>query len=87
MAVAAGHSRDEIAQPLETLSAQLGANGFARIASWSLAHRRQLLAELESLRRLAFLMSELDDYLSRVPGPKSAPPPLAVLREAQTPAN
>lgn len=87
MAVAAGHSRDEIAQPLETLSAQLGANGFARIASWRLAHRRQLLAELESLRRLAFLMSELDDYLSRVPGPKSAPSPLAVLREAQTPAH
>ena len=67
-ALATRHSRTEISQPLEVFSAQLGADGFARIASWNLAQRRQILAELESLRRLEFLMFELNDYLSRVPG-------------------
>ncbi|MGA2409954.1 MAG: FUSC family protein, partial [Candidatus Binataceae bacterium] len=87
MAEAARHLRAEIAQPLEQLGNQLGAGGFARIASWTLAQRRQLLAELESLRRLEFLMSELDDYLARVPGPKSAPVPSIVLHQAPQPGN
>jgi uncharacterized membrane protein YccC len=67
-AVAAGHSATEIAQPREAFSAELEAGGFARISSWSLDQRRQILAELQSLQRLEFLMSELDDYLARVPG-------------------
>lgn len=72
-ALATMHSRTEISQPLEAFGAQLGADGFARIASWNLAQRRQILAELESLRRLEFLMFELNGYLSRVPGSKPAP--------------
>jgi len=87
MAVGARHSRAAIAQPLERFSAQLGADGFARVASWTLAQRRQLLAELESLRRLEFLMFELDGYLSRVPGIKSAPSPGMVLHESQAPGH
>jgi hypothetical protein len=82
IAFAARHSRSEISQPLEAFTAQLGADGFARISSWSLAQRRRILAELESLRRLEFLMFELSDYLSRVPGSKSAPSPALLLRES-----
>jgi hypothetical protein len=66
--VMARHSAAEIAEPRKVFSSELEADGFARISSWSLQQRRQLLAELQSLRRLEFLMSELDDYLSRVPG-------------------
>ena len=87
LAVAAIHSRGDISRQLEEFSAQLGANGFARISAWSIDERRQMLAELESLRRLEFLMSELDDYLARVPGTDSAPSRSPVLHEAQNPAN
>jgi hypothetical protein len=87
MAMAARHSRADISRPLEQFSAQLEAGGFAQLASWSLEQRRQILAELESLRRIEFLMSELDDYLSRVPGVKSAPSPALILQEAQNQGN
>lgn len=73
LALAARHSHADISQPLEQFSSQLEANGFARLASWTLDQRRRILAELESLRRLEFLMSELDDYLSRVPIAEPAP--------------
>jgi hypothetical protein len=86
-AIAAEHLRADISAPLENFSAQLGAGGFARLASWSLEQRRQILAELESLRRLEFLMSELDEYLSRVPGAKAANSPSLVLQEPQNQSN
>jgi hypothetical protein len=82
MAVEAGHTRGEIAQMVESLSGRIGANGFAMIASWSLEQRRQILAELESLRRLAFLMRELDEFLARVPGSRPEAAAALVLREA-----
>jgi hypothetical protein len=72
-ALGAQHSRADITQPLEALSAQLEADGFARIGGWSLEQRRQILAELQSLRRLEFLMFELDGHLSQVPGGDPAP--------------
>jgi len=83
LAMAARHSRVDISQPLEQFSAELEADGFTRLASWSLEQRRQMLTELESLRRLEFLMSELDDYLSRVPVAELAPSPSPILQEAQ----
>lgn len=85
MAVAARHTRAEIAGPLEELSERIGANGFAEITSWSLEQRLQILAELESLRRLEFLMWELDEFLARVPGSSPEAVPALVLREAQNP--
>lgn len=72
-ALAAAHSRDEIAQPLELLSRRLEADGFALIANWTLEQRRQMLAELQSLRRLEFLIFELDRYIARVPGAAPSP--------------
>jgi hypothetical protein len=68
MAVAAKHSRSDISQPLEEYSARIEAQGFAQISPWTLEQRRRILAELESVRRLEFLMFKLDGYLSRVPG-------------------
>jgi uncharacterized membrane protein YccC len=71
-ALAAAHSRDEIAAPLHEYSTRLEAGGFAIISNWELEQRRQILAELQTLRRLEFLMFELDLYLARVPGAASA---------------
>ena len=77
--LAASHSREAIARPLEDYSARLEAGGFARIESWTLEARRVLLAELQSLRRLDFLMSELDRQLAQIPGAAS-PPPTSMIR-------
>jgi hypothetical protein len=78
----ASHSPEEITRPLEDYSARLNAGGFAQIESWSLEQRRAILAELQSLRRLDFLMSELDRYLSQIPGTASQPP-ISVARAAR----
>ena len=66
--LSASHSRDEIARPLEEFSMRLQANGYAEIAGWRTDQRRQILARLQSLRRVEFLISELEDYISHVPG-------------------
>jgi uncharacterized membrane protein YccC len=73
LAHAAGHSRDQVARPLELFGSCLEADGFVRLAGWTLAQRRQLLAELQSLRRLEFLMVELDRYIAQVPGAAPSP--------------
>jgi uncharacterized membrane protein YccC len=66
----AGAARSEIMPPLEEFSRRLEAQGFARISTWTLAQRRAILAELQSMRRLEFLISELDRYLFSVAQPK-----------------
>jgi len=60
------NSRREIASSLSKFSSQLEAQGFARITSWTVQQRGTILSELQSLRRLEFLMAELDRYLSAV---------------------
>jgi len=68
-AVAEKHSADELVGPLNEFSSQLEAGGFAQLASWPLEPRRTMLAELESMRQLEFLLSELNRYLADVPAP------------------
>ncbi|MGH7932546.1 MAG: FUSC family protein [Candidatus Binataceae bacterium] len=80
LALAAEHSRAEITRPLEDFSARLAAGGFAQINLWTLEQRRQMLAELQSLRRLEVLAFELDNYLARVPGAAPAPAVARALR-------
>jgi hypothetical protein len=63
------HSADELAQPLNEFSSRLEEGGFARLASWPLEPRRTMLAELQLMRRLDVLLSELNRYLADVPGP------------------
>jgi uncharacterized membrane protein YccC len=68
--VAQKHSSDQLTEPLSEFSSLLQENGFARLASWPLEPRRTMLAESESMRRLEFLFSELNQYLSDVPSPR-----------------
>ena len=64
------HSADELAEPLKEFSSYLEEGGFARLASWPLEPRRTMLAELQLMRRLEFLFSELNRYLADIPGPQ-----------------
>lgn len=68
-AIAQKHSADELAKPLDEFSSQLEEGEFARLASWPLEPRRTMLAELQSMRRLVFLFSDLNRYLSDVATP------------------
>jgi uncharacterized membrane protein YccC len=63
------HPADELAEPLNEFSSYLEEGGFARLASWPLEPRRTMIAELQSMRRLELLFSELHRYLANVPGP------------------
>jgi hypothetical protein len=71
--VAITNSPEEILQPLELFGSRLEEREFARIASWTLEQRREMLAELHSMRRIEFLLSELNRYLPQIPGPASVP--------------
>ena len=66
-AIAQKHSADELVEPLNELSSRLEEGGFARLASWPLEPRRTIIAELQSMRRLELLFSELNRYLADVP--------------------
>ena len=68
-AIAQKLSADQLAGPLNEFSSRLEENGFARLASWPLEPRRTMMAELQSMRRLEFLLSELNGYLADVPRP------------------
>jgi uncharacterized membrane protein YccC len=68
-AIAQKHSADELAEPLNEFSSQLEEGGFAQLESWPLEPRRTMIAELQSMRRLVSLFSELNRYLADVPSP------------------
>jgi uncharacterized membrane protein YccC len=55
-----------LAQALAELISRIEADDYAQIAGWTVEARRSLFAELETMRRLAFLSGELNEYLSRV---------------------
>ncbi|MBV8134826.1 MAG: FUSC family protein [Deltaproteobacteria bacterium] len=65
--IAQKRSADELAEPLNEFSSHLEEGGFARLASWPLEPRRTMLAELQLMRRLEVLFSELNRYLADVP--------------------
>jgi uncharacterized membrane protein YccC len=74
-AIAQKHSADELAEPLNEFSSHLEEGGFAQLASWPLEPRRTMIAELQSMRRLETLFSELNRYLTDVPSlPRHASP-------------
>jgi uncharacterized membrane protein YccC len=68
-AIAEKHSAGELAEPLNEFSSHLEEGGFARLASWPLEPRRTMIAELQSMRGLEFLLSELNRYLGDIPRP------------------
>jgi len=63
------HPADELAEPLNEFSSYLEEGGFARLASWPLEPRLTMLAERQFMRRLEFLLPELNMYLANVPSP------------------
>ena len=67
-AIARAHSTDDMKMPLEQLSSRLEEREFARIEAWTLEQRRAILAELHSMRRLEYLVSELNRWLAQIPG-------------------
>jgi len=72
-AIARAQSPDELQKPLEQFGSRLEEREFARIESWTLEQRRVLLAELHSMRRLEYLVSELNRWLAQIPGSASNP--------------
>jgi uncharacterized membrane protein YccC len=61
-------SEDELEKPLGDFASRLEEREFARIQSWTLEQRRAILAELQSMRRLEFLVAELSQWLAQIPG-------------------
>ncbi len=68
-AIAEKHPAGELAELLNEFSSHLEEQGFARLESWPLEPRRTMMAELQSMRRLEFLFSELNRYLADIPSP------------------
>jgi hypothetical protein len=73
-ALARAHPTDDMNTPLEQFSSRLEENEYARIAAWTFEQRREILAELHSMRRLEYLLSSLNRWLSQIPGSASIPP-------------
>jgi hypothetical protein len=72
-AIAREHSPDDLHKPLEEFGSRLAEREFARLESWTLEQRRAILAKLQEMRRLEFLVFELNRWLARIPGGASNP--------------
>jgi uncharacterized membrane protein YccC len=70
-AIARAHSPEDLKLPLEQFSSRLEEREFARTEAWTLEERRAVLAELHSMRRLDYLLSDLNRWLARIPGSAS----------------
>jgi uncharacterized membrane protein YccC len=67
-AVPGSHSTDDIQTPLEQLSSRLEERQFERVASWTLEQRRMILAEVHSMHRLEYLVTQMNRWLAQIPG-------------------
>jgi uncharacterized membrane protein YccC len=75
-AMAQKHSAGELAEPVNQFSSHLEEGGFAQLALWPIEPRRTMIAELESMRRLEFLFSELNRSLADIPNPARQTSPI-----------
>ena len=71
--IAQVHSAQDMAGPVKQFALRLEENEFSRIRSWTTDQRRMILAELQSMRRLEYLMTQLNRWLAQVPGKASKP--------------
>jgi uncharacterized membrane protein YccC len=55
-------------ESLALFGSRVEENQFERIKSWTLDQRRAILAELNSLRRIAVLLPDLTGWLAQIPG-------------------
>ena len=67
--IAQTHPLDVLAKPIDDFGSRLEENSYARTESWSFEQRRVMLAELQTMRRLEVLSSDLNRYLAQIPGP------------------
>jgi hypothetical protein len=68
-AIARSHSTSELETLLEQFGSRIEEREFARITPWTTDQRRAILAELQSMRRLEYLISQLNRWLPQIPGP------------------
>jgi hypothetical protein len=66
--IAQMHSADDLAGPVKQFALRLEEDRFSRLQSWTTDRRQTILAELQSMRRLEYLMPELNRWLAQVPG-------------------
>lgn len=79
--IAQVHSAQDMAGPVNQFALRLEEDQFSRLRSWTTDQRRGILAELQSLRRLEYLMTQLNRWLAHVPG--NASTPVASIRQRQ----
>jgi uncharacterized membrane protein YccC len=72
-AIAQAQSPGDLEIPLEQFSSRLEELQFTRIGAWTLEQRRAILAELHSMRRLNYLVAEINRWFAKIPGPMSKP--------------
>jgi hypothetical protein len=72
-ASARANSPDDLKTPLDQFSSRLEERQFARINSWTFEQRRTILAELHSMRRLEYLLHDLNRWLALIPGHAAKP--------------
>ncbi len=82
--IAQAHPREELANPIDEFSWRLEENSYARMQSWTFEQRRVMLADLQSMRRLEVLFSDLDRYLAKIPGSSSSARALSSNRLSDT---
>ena len=74
-AVANAYRPEDLRIPLASFGSWIEDGNYARVEKWTLDQRRTILAELQSMRRLDFLINDLNRWLARIPGaPPSARP-------------
>ena len=72
-AIARSHSPDDLRKPIEQFGSRLEEREFALITPWTTDQRRAILAELHSMRRIEYLISQLNRWLPQIPGPATNP--------------
>src|SRR5271155_260282 len=68
-ASAQANSPEDLKTPIEQFSSRLEERQFTRLDSWTVDQRRAILSELHCMRRLEYLLSDLNRWLALVSGP------------------
>ena len=72
-AIARSHSMRELETPLNLFGSRIEEREFALITPWTVDQRRAILAELHAMRRLEYLLSQLNRWLAQIPGAAPSP--------------
>jgi hypothetical protein len=67
-ASAQANSPEDLKTPIEQFSSRLEERQFTRLDSWTVDQRRAILSELHCMRRLEYLLFDLNRWLALIPG-------------------